>query len=159
MLKWLWKPVDDRFLRGLIAGLIAGFIKDIPDFLPRKWFHVKQLDFWDYLGEMALGGMPRNFGGEMVAFLIELGFSIGLGAVFTCIVAPLFPTRHHLVRGVFYGGSCWFILISIIKLYRITELMPKNPITPLSTLAMSVCYGWLVAFIDHRLNSRTESLS
>ncbi len=149
MLKRFFKPIDDRLLRGLIAGLAAGFIKDIPDLLPRKWFHLKQLDFWDYIGEMALGDTSGKGWEAVVSFLIELGFSIGLGILYVYLIAPKFPTRHHLLRGVFYGCSCWFILISIIKLYRINELIPKDSLTPLITLLMSAAYGWLVAYIDH----------
>ncbi|HBF37302.1 MAG TPA: hypothetical protein DDW50_08265, partial [Firmicutes bacterium] len=53
--------MNDPFLRGLIAGLIAGTVKDIPDSILHSLFHLKELSFWDYAGVLAFNRMPTGF--------------------------------------------------------------------------------------------------
>jgi hypothetical protein len=151
------KPTKDFFIRGVIAGVIAGTLKDIPDILLVDLFKVKQLAFWDYVGEILFNKIPYTFMEHLTAFLVQVVFSIGIGVIYTSIVARFLPTKHHFIRGLLYGGFCWIILTSTVKLYNITSLLTKGLISPLLTLLFSVGYGLLIAYVDEYLKAETEN--
>ena len=150
------KPIEDRFIRGLTGGLIAGIIKDIPDIFLCVLWNIKKLAFWDYVGEMIFNKIPKNFLEHFLAFCIQVSFSLGLGIIFSIIVIPAFPTKHYLVRGVFYGSSCWFVLMSIVKLYHISNLLTQDLLTPMLTLLFSAGYGLLLAYLDRHFSPNKQ---
>jgi hypothetical protein len=143
------KPIEDRFMRGLISGFIAGTLKDIPDFFLADLLKIKHLAFWDYAGEMILNRIPKVFIDHILAFLTEVTFSLGLGIIYALLIIPKFPTRHYLIRGTIYGCACWFTLMSVIKLFHITPLFAWDILTPLLTLLFSGGYGMLLAYLDN----------
>ncbi|HEX3047040.1 MAG TPA: hypothetical protein VHY08_19960 [Bacillota bacterium] len=140
--------INDRFLRGLTGGLIAGTCKDLPDIFLVDLFKIKHLAFWDYVGEMILNQIPKSLSDHILAFIIEVAFSLGLGIIYSIIVIPAFPSKHYLVRGMIYGSACWFILMSLIKLFHISSLFVFDKFTPLATLFLSAVYGLMLAFLD-----------
>jgi hypothetical protein len=153
----LLKPVEDRFFRGLVAGVIAGILKDIPDILLVNLSHLKRQAFWDYVGEMIFNKIPRSFPEHFWAFGIEVTFSLGLGVIYSMIIIPVLPTRHYLIRGAVYGSACWFMLISTVKLFHITPLFTRDLFTPLTTLLFSSGYGIMLAFLDELLTPQKQA--
>lgn len=148
MSKRFLKPIEEQFMRGLTGGFIAGFLKDIPDVFLVDLLKIKHLAFWDYVGEMILNHIPKTLVEHIIAFGIQVAFSLGLGIIYSVIVIPRFPTKHHLVRGAIYGSACWFVLMSVIRLFHITSLFHRDLLTPLTTLLFSSGYGILLAFLD-----------
>lgn len=143
------KPIGDGYMRGILAGLIAGVTKDIPDLFLVDLFKIKKLGFWDYVGEMFFSSIPHSFLDHLIAFSLEVAFSLALGILYVQIIIPLFPSKHYLIRGAIYGCSCWFVLSSVIKLYHISALMTKgDQFTPLSALLFSAGYGLLLGYLD-----------
>lgn len=162
MSKGLLKPIEDQFMRGLTGGFIAGFIKDIPDVFLVDLFKIKHLAFWDYVGEMVLNHIPKGFIEHFIAFVIQVAFSLSLGIIYSNLFIPKFPTKHHLVRGAIYGSACWFVLMSVIRLFQITPLFNRDLLTPLLTLFFSAGYGLLLDFLDQFFSPRknqTKKLS
>ena len=152
---WKIKPITDGFMRGLVSGFLAGALKDIPDLFLVELFQVKRIAFWDYVGVMILNRMPQGFGDHLLAIIIEITFSMGLGIIYSLKVIPAFSTRHFLIRGMVYGCACWFILESVIKLYHITSLFDNDIITPLLALLFSSGYGLLLALADRFFTPQT----
>lgn len=150
------KSIEDKFLRGLIAGLIAGIIKDFPDLFLVDLFKIKHIAFWDYTGVMVFNKIPQSFFEHFLGFVVQVAFSLGLGIIYSVIVIPKFPTSHYLVRGAIYGGACWFALISIIKLYNVNSLLTHDLFTPMATLLFSSCYGLLLGFIDNYFSPQKD---
>jgi hypothetical protein len=153
------KPIPDQFMRGLIGGLIAGTVKDIPDVVLVDLFKIKHLAFWDYVGEMILNQIPKSIFEHFIAFTLQVAFSLGLGIIYSTIVIPGFPTKHYLVRGAIYGSACWFVLMSIIKLFHITPLFAHNLRTPLLTMLFSAGYGLLLAVLDRYFSPQKQKSS
>lgn len=154
----LLKPNSDPIFRGLIAGLIAGTLKDIPDIFLCELTRVKQFAFWDYVGEMIFNRIPHTFLEHFLCFLIQVAFSVGLGVIFTAIVSRLLPTKYPWLLGLIYGGSCWFVLISILKLYHITLLFPRDLLTPSLTLLFSAGYGLILVAVNERMKPKDNEV-
>jgi hypothetical protein len=146
--------LNDPFLRGLIAGLIAGTVKDIPDSILHSLFHLKELSFWDYAGVLAFNRMPTGFVEITMAVSFEVVFSMGVGVLFTILADKPIKTKHYLLLGLSFGGAIWLFITAVIKVFRLTQLQTKNLSDPLITFMLSVAYGLLLTVIDHRLKNR-----
>ncbi len=150
--------IADIFLRGISVGLIAGTVKDIPDlFLVLLW-RVKKVAFWEYVSQICLHMKPNNFIEHLIAFSIQVVFSLGLGIIYSMVIVPKISTRHYLLRGVLYGTSCWFILISSLEFYKITPVLTDDVVTPVLTLVFSAFYGLLLAYLDKNWAPGNSSL-
>ena len=146
--------IIDTFLRGIIAGLIAGAVKDIPDSILHSVFHLKKLSFWDYAGVIALNRMPAGFLEIALAVLFEVMFSIGLGVFFVFLADKVIKTKHYLLLGLTFGSSVWFFVTVFVKIFGLTQLQTKNLSDPILTFMLSASYGLLLTVIDHWLNKR-----
>jgi hypothetical protein len=144
----------DIFLRGIIAGFIAGTVKDIPDSILHSIFHLKELSFWDYAGVMALNRMPSKFIEIALALGFEIMFSTGLGVVFSFLAAKVIKTKHYLLLGLLFGCSIWFFVTTAVKIFGLTQLQTKNLSDPAITFMLSVAYGLLLTVIDRWLQKR-----
>lgn len=151
------KSTQDQMMRGVIAGLVAGVVKDLPDLLLQYGLHIKKLVFWDYVGIMLLNNKPSNFMEHLVAFCLQVTFSLGLGVVYSVFIAPRIKTKHYLIRGLLFGAFCWFVLVSIVRLYYVKILLVPDIVTPVFTIILSSLYGLLVAWVDHRLTPEEPS--
>jgi hypothetical protein len=68
--------MDERFVNGILGGIIAGVAKNIPNALFHNWLKLTGLSFWDYAAEIALFRHPRGWGEHLYALLFEAFFSI-----------------------------------------------------------------------------------
>lgn len=143
----------DPFLRGIIAGLVAGVLKDIPDAVLHA-FHLKILAFWDYVGTVAFNQHPHRFMEHLVTLFFEVFFSIGLGVIFSLLRTKIIQTRHHLLLGLYYGGAIWLIVTGGAKLFRLGELMTHGLLEPVLTFLLSILYGLVLALVDKWLRDR-----
>jgi hypothetical protein len=145
--------LDDPFFRGIIAGSIAGVVKDIPDLILHSIFQLKKLPFWDYAGVIALNRMPSGFSEIALAILFEVMFSTGVGVLFVLLAEKVIKTRHYLVLGMLFGGSVWFIVTAAIKLFGLTQLQTDNLADPAITIVLSMAYGLLLMAVDRWLKN------
>lgn len=152
----LLNPIEDTFMRGLVGGLVAGIVKDIPDIFLVDLFKIKQLAFWDYVGVMIFNRIPSSFIDHLVAFIVQVAFSLGLGIIYSTVIIPKFTTKHYLVRGLVYGSACWFFLMSLIKLYNVTKILSHDLFTPIATWLFSIGYGILLAYLDHYFSPQKQ---
>jgi hypothetical protein len=144
----------DTFLRGTIAGLIAGLVKDIPDLILHSVFHLKEISFWDYSGVIFLNRIPHTFWEFTLAFVFEVMFSIGLGITFAFLAEKVIKTKHYLLLGLFFGSSVWFAVTIAVNIIGLTELQTKNLRDPIITFLLSAAYGLLLIMIDRWLQNR-----
>lgn len=126
----------DPFLRGVIAGLAAGILKDIPDAVLHS-LHLKTLAFWDYVGAIAFNKFPHRFMEHLTAWSFEIFFSIGLGVIYSLLQTKIIQTRHHLLLGLYYGGAIWLLITGGVKLFRLSQLMTHGLLEPSLTFAFS----------------------
>jgi hypothetical protein len=140
----------DTFIRGLIAGFLAGIVKDIPDVLVNV-FRIHKLSFWDYAGVVGLNRLPSTWFELVLAFGLEVVFSTGLGVIFVYLAERVIKTRHYLLLGAFLGGSIWFLVTALIKVFALQELQTHSLAEPWVNLLLSMAYGLLLMGFDHWL--------
>lgn len=138
--------MEEKFINGIIGGIGAGIIKDIPDLIFRYWLKITRIIFWDYSETIALGHPPRS---------LPVVFSIFIGIVFVYL-APYFKTKKILIQGAIYGALVWFGIRAGVIAFQIKILIDGNIISATLNSLNSIIYGILLALIVHYLEKKEK---
>lgn len=144
--------MKEKFVNGVIGGIIAGVLKDIPDVIFRYVFKAIHISFWDYSGVIALGRYPRGFIEQIHAFFFELIFSIFIGIVFVYL-ASYFQTSHFWLRGGIYGALIWFTIRIGVIAFQIEPLQNVTILASVIHSLSSILYGIALGSIIHYLEN------
>ncbi|TCL58313.1 hypothetical protein EDC14_10426 [Hydrogenispora ethanolica] len=145
--------MNEKFSTGVIGGVIAGLLKDIPDAVFYYGFKLTSLTFWDYAGTIALGHHPRSAAEQIYAVFYEVIFSIFVGIVFVYL-APYFETRRYLLRGAIYGAMVWFAIRAAVIAYRMEPLIDGNLLGATINSMNSIVYGIVLGALVHHLERK-----
>ena len=148
---------DDKFLRGIIAGLIAGLAKDIPSIVA-DFFINPFPSYWDYAGLVGFGVEPNTFFEYFYAILIELGFSAAIGVIIVYING-IIPSKHFLIKGAFLGASVWLSISGLVFFTQIPQLSKPHIAATIINSLTSIGYGMLLTVIDRYLASKNKNHS
>jgi hypothetical protein len=129
-----------KFIRVIIAGIVAGFIKDIFNAILHYYPRLAKIALWDYAGAVALGRLPRGFCEHTYAIFLELLFGIFLGLIYINIPF-LCQNEHFKLRGVLFGAFVWFIIRTAVLVFQIPVLLNEDLGTSIVNLAASMIFG------------------
>ncbi len=146
--------MEKRLSIGIIAGIIAGILKDIPDAFFHYGLKITNLTFWDYAGTIAFGHHPSGIAENVCALCFEVVFSILVGMVFVFITNRMI-FKHYLLSGAFYGAIVWFVIRSVVVGLDIKSLVNEDIVTTTINSLDSVIYGIMLSFIIHLLEKKT----
>jgi len=81
-----------------------------------------------------------------VAWLVFLAIGILLGVVFA-VIAPRFPIRSNMVKGLLFGFAVWLgMMLLIMPLAGAGFFAVNRPaVVPMATLVLSLVYGMILA--------------
>jgi hypothetical protein len=145
--------MEDKFLRGIIAGLIAGIAKDIPALIAEFFITDVFPSYWDYSGLVSFGKSPGKPLEYIHALGIQVGFSAAVGVAIVYLISKI-RSKHYLLEGAVLGLLVWFIIRGIVYIAQVPDLIkPHEGIALLNSLT-SIGYGVLVAYIDHYLATK-----
>lgn len=147
--------MKEKFVTGVIGGVIAGIIKDIPDSIFRYLLKITNITFWDYSGIIALGHQPRGLFEQIYAVFYEIIFSILIGIVFVYI-APYFKTKRFLLRGAIYGALVWFAIRAAVIAFKIKPLIDGDIVSATINSLNSIFYGIILGTIIHYLEKKSH---
>lgn len=145
--------VEEKFVAGVIGGVGAGIIKDIPDLIFRYLAKITRITFWDYSGTVALGHSPRSFPEIINAAFYEVVFSIFIGIVFVYL-APYFKTKYIVIRGAIYGALVWFVIRAGVIAFQIKILIDGDLLSATLNSLNSILYGIVLAMIINYLEEK-----
>ena len=142
------KRFDDKFINGLLAGIIAAFITG-PMSLAAKHFKLAELELADFAGILALGHVPKSLAESLFASAVDLMVSGALGVIFAFLV-PAIGRRHLWFKGWFLLGVFWFIYYPLITIGILQEIeisvqthVINGVLASLFGLVLALAYGWL----------------
>ncbi len=141
---------EDKFTRGIIAGSIAGLLKDIPP-LFIDIFHAKIFPtYWDYSGIIAFGKIPDTAIDILIAIIVEIAFSMAVGVVLAYAI-DIIKSHHYLIKGAFFGTAVWFFLRALVWIFEIKKFnQPQMPAFFINSVT-SAGFGLLIAYINKLL--------
>ncbi len=149
--------MKERFIIGVIAGTIAGILKDIPDTAFHFLFQITNITFSDYAGTIALGHRPAGLAEHLYAVFYEIVFSIFIGIIFVNL-APYFQTKHYLLRGAIYGALVWFSIRCAVMAFGIRPLVDGDILSATINSLNSILYGMILGAIIHYLERKQLSM-
>lgn len=147
--------IRERFTRGFVAGVIAGAISSLADYISYL-LGIGELLYIEWAAVLLYGYRVRTLGETIVAQLGQLFFSGILGVGFAYLLRAV-NTENYLFKGVVYGITVWFAVHVIVKLFRVTALIPVGPDTLLSDLVTASLFGLVLAEALLRMEKRVEA--
>jgi hypothetical protein len=140
--------VDDRFVDGFLAGMIAVLITG-PMALAAKLLKWIELGFSDFAGVLSLGRVPDTLMEQIYASAVDVMVSGALGIGFAFLVT-IIGSKYLLFKGLFYAGFLWYFYyptIAIAFLERVDmnvqTAMINGILAGLFGLVMAQAYYWL----------------
>lgn len=149
--------MEKSLKNGIIAGIIAGILKDIPDAFLHYGLKITQMTFWDYSGVIALGHLPSGTAEYICAVFFEIIFSILVGLFFVFITKRIIM-KHYFLSGAFYGVVVWFVIRSAVVGLGIQLLIDGDIVTAAVNSFNSIMYGMILAITIHFLENRSPNL-
>jgi hypothetical protein len=141
---------SNKFMRGIITGIIAGLIKDIPSIIVHLLHSDVFPTYWDYTGMIGLGIVPNTALNIIFATVVELGFSMAVGISIVYIISKT-KSHHYLIEGSFLGAAVWFSLRSIIWIFNVKDFAHPQMFAFIINFTTSIVYGLLIAYLDKLL--------
>jgi hypothetical protein len=153
--KKLFLLCEDNIFRGALCGLVAGFIKDSVDAILYILDIKSILSFWGFASVVVFNELPKDWFMNIVALTLELIFSAFIAILFVFCIQKI-KTRHYLLLGAFYSSMVWFFIKGIILAFTIELLTPKTNLDPLIAWLLSMAFGIIIAFLNHKLAPQTS---
>lgn len=131
--------MEDRFLRGYIAGILSGITMALLDYL-LFMFGISETRYLDLVAIIFLGYVPDTIFGQAVAQIIQLGHAALVGITFVYLTS-IIGAKHLIFKGATYGAIVWFSTFGICSLFKVALFYQSTPANLMSKLATSAVWG------------------
>ena len=139
--------MKDHFSYGFASGAIAGLLPLVIN-LGTRALKLNTLVWADFMGALILGRSPEETLESIFLIIIQFGF-LGLwGGVFA-LLPPLVTSKRYLFKGAVYGGSLWYVLFSLPRMFQIPLGSEEIPLkSAVVNLVSALIWGTVMGFID-----------
>ncbi len=144
------KPIADKLVRGIYAGVIAGLLKDIPALIFELLFKNPHPTFWDYMSLLAIGRLPRSWDEYVMAIIVQVLWCTLLAVAFVYL-HPKLQSKHYIIQGAGFGILIWLVIRGLVYFFRTPDLIHDSPLTAMMNVNISIFYGIIVAIVDKKL--------
>lgn len=142
--------MKDRFMNGVVAGILAGVVSALTDYLVVNGLRIGSVRFVDFAGVFIYGERPHGLHEVIFAQIGALLFHGLLGAIFSYLLVHI-TSKYYLIKSILYGLLIWFAIYAIVTLFRVPFLVntPFNAavkdtvIAGLFGLVLGIVYRWL----------------
>ncbi|WP_122627871.1 hypothetical protein [Lucifera butyrica] len=135
--------MEDRFIRGYIAGVIGGIVMVLLDYILFV-LGISEARYLDLVAIMIWGYVPLTVFGQSIAQVIQLGHAALVGITFAFLV-PVIDNKYLLFKGATYGAVVWFTVFAIGSLYKLSLFYLSSPTNAFSHLITSAIWGVVAA--------------
>lgn len=145
--------LNDRLTRGFFAAMIASVPTIIINFTAYYTIHTSR--FSEFASIMIFGHTSKNLLNiifSMIAVYIFLGI---LGGFFAYLI-KWSTSRNLIFKGFLYGGSLWFFIYSITKLFKTPEIFQIPLKTAFVNFLAATIWGITMAYALRWLDSKTS---
>lgn len=144
----------DRFILGLISGLIAGLGMTMVNyvFIYTTSAHTRYADF---VGIMLFGSVPNSISEIIIATVAHIFLGGILGVVFSYLLI-LISSRNLIIKGIIFGTLVFLMLFSLGVIFKIPGLEKTTSITVISKGLGSMFYGLILAYSLLFIRSRVK---
>ncbi|HEX3046432.1 MAG TPA: hypothetical protein VHY08_16870 [Bacillota bacterium] len=138
--------IQDRFTQGLVAAII-GWVPQMLVMQTLHWiFHATKFQYLDFMAVLAFDRRPHGILEFLFAEFLVVAVLGTAGSIFAMLVKVI-SSRNLLIKGAIYGGSVWFVLYTIVILYKIEGVYGKIDFpTAFFDMMGAVIYGIFLAW-------------
>ncbi|MGF7186806.1 putative membrane protein [Desulfitispora alkaliphila] len=147
--------MEDRFVQGSIAGLIAGIAMNIVNLILVMVFSFGEDLLVNYAAEMLLGSTPGFLFEYIISFVAHIVWTMLLGILFAYMIL-IVDSSYMLYKSWFFSITTWFLLYSVGILFEVPLLEVTSVSTATSNMITSSVYGLLLGYIFMRLSHNPE---
>lgn len=144
----------DRFLKGLVSGIGAGFIMNFWGLLMDDLLHVSTRDYLDWTSVVLYGYLPTHLYESLFAFLAHLIWTGFLGIALSYILFK--SSRHFLLKGALFGFLIGFFIFGIAILLRMPFFATIPFPTSVTNAIGGLIWGLTTAKMLDWLDSKDE---
>ena len=145
--------LEDRFIRGFIAGISAGIVMDILEYLSFI-LKITELSYWEWASVLIFGYRATALTEVFLALMLQIFFSGVVGILFAYFV-PLVTSRYYLMKGALFSIFICFLSNAVIYMFKVTPLAPVKADTVFSNIVTVAIYGLVLAqmlrWMDNKL--------
>lgn len=142
--------MNDRFMNGLVAGTVAGFIQGAVNSFMIFILHFGHLRFADFSGIIIYGTKPKGLSEFIFAGIAQLGYAGSVGIAFSFLLKYI--SKNYLwVKGIYFGLAMWFFAYAITLLYKVPGLVLIPFESAACNFISSVVYGLTLAWAINKL--------
>ncbi len=147
--------MKDRFMNGLVAGIVAGFAQSITSAFLIIILHFGNLAFTDFAGTMIYGRKPTAVNEYLFAMLAHLGYAGSVGIAFSFLLQ--YMSKEYLwAKGIYFGLGIWFFSYVITLLFKVPGLIRISFESAASNAIGACVYGLTLAWAINKLEHREE---
>ena len=148
--------MTDRFMNGIIAGTAGAIVMNTFDLL--SYWLFRTIRFLDFAAVFIYESKPTFWWDTIFALLVQIVFSATL-TLFFIYLLPYLKVNNYLFKGLLFGGSSWFIIYTIVKIYKIPLLYNTPWQTTTSNIFTSAIFGIVVIMVIKWLYQGKEEWS
>lgn len=140
--------LNDRFIKGLIAGVIAAIAMNIINWLTHNVFKFSEMHILDFASILIHGSKPMNLGETLFALVGQIGFAGFMGIVFAYLIKYL-NRSNYLLKAIVFSLFIWFSTYAVTILFG--KLKHIDIATSLTNLAATLVYAIVLTLVLYRL--------
>lgn len=136
----------DRFMRGMLAGLIGGLAALAVNLFFNDVLNFGKLHFYQISGVMIFGHLPHGLMQSIFAEIGHLGLSATVGIILAYVL-PKAKTSYLWIKGIFAGLAVWFAVYATTVLFEVPSVLKTDLPSALTNFLASVVYGLVTALM------------
>lgn len=132
--------MDNRFEKGILAGIVSGIIANVIDLLMGT-MGVTTLRFVDWTGIVVLSHIPPYTLGQIIfSFISQIFFTAVIGVVFVYLL-PLINGKNLFLKSCFFSLLIWFTVDAVTTMYKVAGTFPIPLKTGISNVISATIFG------------------
>ena len=142
----------DRTIRGLLAGVIAGIVKDSWNLIDYYFLHITEIRFLDWAAILATWSRPRNNLSTVFFLMLQILWDGFLGIIFAHLLISI-TTRYLILKSILFSLMLWFVFKIIVNLYRVPLLSGIQPQPEaISNVMAVILWGVIMGLVLKKLD-------
>ena len=142
----------DRTIRGLLAGVIAGIVKDGWNLIDYYFLHITEIRFLDWAAILATWSRPRNSLSTVFFLMLQILWDGFLGIIFAHLLISI-TTRYLILKSILFSLMLWFVFKIIVNLYRVPLLSGIQPQPEaISNVMAVILWGVIMGLVLKKLD-------
>jgi len=143
--------MEDRTIRGVLAGILAGIIMNLWNLIDFYLFHITDIRFLDWSSVLVTWSRPTNSFTTIFFLAVNLLWDGFLGILFAQLLVSI-TSKGIIIKSSIFSLICWFTFKIIANLYRVPFLSGQQSIPgSISNVIGVIIWGITLGIILKRM--------